>query len=315
MKRIKYILFSGIFWVALGLVWPGTIMAQNQQSTAAGPTQQDLTMFLLTTAVIMAVVCLILALSVYWFLKARTFEAAAKAGVDPASQELAPVFSWRNITKRLTRAVPVKEEKSIDMGHDYDGIRELDNALPPWWKWGFYITIGISVIYFWYYEVSSDWSSKQEYEIAMEEARVQKEAFLAQVSDQVDETSVEILADAASLESGKTIYETSCIACHLARGEGSIGPNLTDAYWLHGGSVQDVFSTIKYGVPEKGMIAWQDQLRPRQIQEVTSYILSFEPVNPPEGKDPQGELYVPQEIPETDSLNMEPDTLNTLTLR
>ena len=311
MKTIRHLL---IITAALGsfCLLPIAGIAQNQPVSQA-PSQQDVTSFLLITAVIMAVVCLILALSIFWFLKARTLEAAVKAGVSPDSAELQPVFSLTNIRKRLTRAVPIEKEKDIDLGHDYDGIRELDNALPPWWKWGFYITIGFAVVYFWYYEVSSDWSSKQEYEVAMEEAAAQKEAYLAQVSNLVDESSVEVLSDQTSLANGKAIFEVNCVACHLARGEGSIGPNLTDQYWLHGGSINEVFSTIKYGVPEKGMIAWQDQLRPKEMQDVASYIMSLSPVLPPEGKEPQGDLYTP--AAPTDSTQIVVDTLSTLTLR
>ena len=226
-------------------------------------------------------------------------------------EEAKPWFSWRKLERSLTHATPVEKEDAIDLGHDYDGIRELDNALPPWWKWGFYITIGFAVVYFWYYHIYSDWSSADEYQEAMAVAAAEREAYLATRAEQVDENSVTILADASSLASGKEIYETNCVACHGTEGQGGVGPNFADNYWIHGGSIQNIFSTIKYGVIEKGMIPWQDQLRPQEMQAVASYILTFQGTNPPNAKEPQGELYVP----EADSTASPVDTTVTLSLR
>src|SRR6478735_8271351 len=109
------------------------------------------------------------------------------------------------------------------------------------------------------------------------------------MADRVDENSVKLLTAKDKLQSGEAIYQKNCVACHGKLGEGGVGPNLTDAYWLHGGDIQSVFKTIKYGVPSKGMIPWQTQLSPAQIQEVASYINTFKGTNPPNGKAPQGE--------------------------
>ena len=103
------------------------------------------------------------------------------------------------------------------------------------------------------------------------------------------------LASESDLASGKKIYTMHCVACHGTLGEGGVGPNFADEYWIHGGSIKDLFKVIKYGVPEKGMISWQTQLRPREMQEVSSYILQFQGTNPPNAKAPQGEKYVPKE--------------------
>lgn len=192
--------------------------------------------------------------------------------------------------------VPMEKEQDIDLGHDYDGIRELDNRLPPWWLWTFYFTIifGVAYIYFNHYSEMGQ-SQSEEYAMEMEVAEEIKRDYLARQKNAVDETNVTFLNDDANLMAGMGVYTASCAACHGAKGEGGVGPNLTDPYWIHGGSIGDVFKTIKYGVPEKGMIAWQSQLQPKTMQKVASYILSMQGTNPPNGKAPQGNLYEPED--------------------
>lgn len=210
--------------------------------------------------------------------------------------------------KRMTASVPIEKEEDILFDHEYDGIRELDNSLPPWWVALFYITIGIAIVYLGYYHVlGSGPSSKEEYEIEMEKAKEQVQAYLASQSNQVDESNVTILIDEAELTVGKTLYDINCAACHGFLGEGGVGPNMTDEYWIHGGSIQDIFKTIKYGVPEKGMISWQAQLRAGDMQKVASYILSLQGTNPPNAKEPQGEIYKASE--EAGDSNEESETL------
>lgn len=194
--------------------------------------------------------------------------------------------------KRLTASVPIEKEEDILFDHEYDGIRELDNSLPPWWVAMFYITIGIAVIYMGYYHViGAGPSSKEEYEMEMEQAHEKVQAYLASQANQVDESNVTVTFDENDLAMGKTLYDVNCAACHGLLGEGGVGPNMTDEYWLHGGSVKDVFKTIKYGVPEKGMISWKSQMRAVDMQNVASYILSLQGTNPPNAKEPQGAIY------------------------
>lgn len=199
---------------------------------------------------------------------------------------------WTRLYKKLTAYVPVEKEKDIQLDHDYDGIRELDNRLPPWWLAMFYISIAFAVVYFGYYHVLDKGNDQIEaYEAEMEEAERAVAAFVSRQAEQVDESNVTMLAEAGALESGKEIFLSKCSACHGQLGEGGVGPNMTDQYWIHGGSISDVFRTIKYGVIEKGMVPWKDQLRAREIQEVSSYILTLQGTNPPNGKEPQGDLY------------------------
>ena len=200
--------------------------------------------------------------------------------------------TWKNLDKKfLTRATPIEKEADILLDHDYDGIRELDNALPPWWKYGFYITIVVAVFYLLKFEV---WKTGQnqfeEYTTEMTNAKAQTDAYLAAMKENVDEKTV-VMADAAGIATGKALFAKTCVACHMANGEGGVGPNLTDDYWIHGGTINDVFKTIKYGYPDKGMQSWSSTYSPVQIQQIASYIKSLKGSNPPNAKAPQGDLF------------------------
>lgn len=199
---------------------------------------------------------------------------------------------WHNLDiKWMTQAVPIEKEADVLLDHDYDGIKELDNSLPPWWKYGFYVTIVVAVIYIFNFHVSGTGKNpEQEYAVEMEAGKKQEEAYKAKTKDLVDENNV-TLADASGIALGKVLYTQSCVACHGANGEGGIGPNLTDEYWLHGGSLNDIYKTIKIGYPEKGMQSWQSMYSPVQIKQLTSYVRSLLGTKPANPKDPQGNLY------------------------
>jgi cytochrome c oxidase cbb3-type subunit 3 len=205
---------------------------------------------------------------------------------------------WASLSEKAWNLVPKDKESDIDLGHEYDGIRELDNSLPPWWLWLFYGTIIWAAVYLWYYHVSAKGpNQEQEYIAAMEMGEAEKAKFLATQADAIDEKTVTLLTAEADLAEGKEIYTANCLVCHGVNGEGTVGPNFTDKYWIHGGSINNLFSTIKYGVPEKGMISWKSQLRPGAMQKVASYILSMQGTNPPNQKAPQGDLYEPGSTP------------------
>lgn len=196
----------------------------------------------------------------------------------------------RKVYLRLVDSVPVTKEQDILLDHDYDGIQELDNNLPPWWKWGFYITIIAAVIYMLAYHVTGTGKLQaEEYADELAVAAKQKEERMKNSAENITEENVTALVDAAEIAKGKDIYEKNCSACHMADGGGMVGPNLTDNYWLHGGGVKNIFKTITYGVPAKGMISWQAQLSPKQIQEVTSFIMTLHGTKPAAPKEPQGE--------------------------
>jgi cytochrome c oxidase cbb3-type subunit 3 len=289
----------GLFLAAM----PAVAMAQD----TAGDLDRELIMLLMYTAIIVAVVCLLLVVTVFFMLRQQAASATssqtAADGAESAAAQRRP-SAWSKFMKGMTAAVPVAREADIDMGHEYDGIRELDNRLPPWWLYGFYATIVIAIGYMWYFHISSDWTSTSQYEEEVQIAEVKKAEFLKEMALLVDETNVTMLTDASALASGKKTFENLCVACHAADGGGGIGPNLTDNYWLHGGSIQDIFKTVKYGVPEKGMISWQDQLNPVEMHEVSSYIKTLVGTTPAVPKDPQGDLW--EEGPEEPADGAEP---------
>ncbi len=214
---------------------------------------------------------------------------------------------WANIDKKIfTQATPVEKEEDVLLDHNYDGIKELDNALPPWWKYGFYITITVAVIYLFNFQVLGYGKNPtQEYAAEMERARVQKEIFEAQNKDKIDETKVP-LADAAGLAKGKELFMANCTPCHGANAEGGTGPNLTDEYWIHKGSLNDVFKTIKNGYPDKGMQSWLVKFNPKEISFLASYVKSLRGTNPANPKAPQGDLYVEEVKAATDSASAKP---------
>jgi cytochrome c oxidase cbb3-type subunit 3 len=212
-------------------------------------------------------------------------------------QELAPVAkaivkkSW--FWDKLNAAGKMEEEKDILLDHNYDGIQELDNSLPPWWKYGFYLTIIVSFIYMYRFHVSHDGLSQQEeYVVEMQKGDEEKAAYLAQSANNVDENSVLLLTDAGTITEGHDLFIKTCAACHLADGGGSVGPNLTDEYWLHGGGIKDIFKSIKYGWQDKGMKSWKDDYSPKQIQMLASFIKSLKGTHPAVPKAHQGDLYI-----------------------
>jgi len=210
---------------------------------------------------------------------------------DAAAEVLVkkPTFTWWS---KINRFKPVEQEADIDLGHDYDGIRELDNRLPPWWLWGFYITIIFSAVYLWRYHVSETAPlSEQEYEQSVVKAELKIQEYLKEKGEAVNENNVAYLSDAADIAEGKKIFINSCAACHKADGAGEVGPNLADEYWIHGGDIKSIFRTIKYGVDGKGMASWQSVYSPKEIAQLASFVKSLHGTNPPNGKAAQGTLY------------------------
>ena len=205
---------------------------------------------------------------------------------------------WSKLDKAvLTQAVDVKDEDSIILDHDYDGIRELDNHLPPWWKYLFYITIIFGVIYIGVYHVFDAMPlQEQEYNTEMSLAEEAKAANISSDAVGIDESSVEYSDDPSVLANGEKVYSMNCAPCHRADGGGGIGPNLTDEYWVNGGSVNDIFKAVKYGFPDKGMISWEPLLSSQQMSDVTSFVMSLKGTNPEGAKAPQGERYVEEAV-------------------
>jgi len=196
------------------------------------------------------------------------------------------------ISQLLTKSTPIEREKEIMFDHDFDGIKELDSKIPPWFSWLFIITIIFAAYYMIdYHIIGSGQVQYEEYAQEVKIASLERDALIKSGAF-VNEETVTLLTEGSGLEAGKAIYDLNCIACHAADGGGIVGPNLTDDYWIHGGGIKNVFKVIKYGVVEKGMIAWQTQLNPNQMQEVASYIISLHGTTPAAPKQPEGEIWV-----------------------
>jgi len=209
---------------------------------------------------------------------------------------------YKNLMHKLTKTQPIENEADLLMDHDYDGIKELDNNLPPWWVYLFYIGIIFGVIYFARYEVFGGDDQETELKIEMAQAKVDVEEYLKTAPDLMDEKTVVLLTDPESLATGKELFTTNCAACHRADGGGQIGPNLTDKHWILGGGIKNLFHTITNGGRDgKGMISWKGTLKPKEIQKVASYILSLQGSNPKDPKAPDGEIWVDESAPKTDA--------------
>lgn len=274
----------------------GTPTSPAPVKTIAGMTA---TTFYILAGVLFIELLIILGLliNIKFLLKVEK-EKVAEAVVAPeaVAEARKNKLSWWD---RFNLLKPVSEEASLDLGHEYDGIRELNNRLPPWWLYGFYFTILFAAVYLWRFHVSHTApSSKEEYETAVAKAEARVQEYLKKKGDAVDENTVKYLSGADDLAAGKAVFERPgfCNACHGTDGSGyvmgnpGVGPNLTDEYWINGGSIKNIFSTIKYGGrPNKGMQSWESQLSPKQMAQLASYIKSLSGTKPAKSKAPEPE--------------------------
>lgn len=209
---------------------------------------------------------------------------------------------YKDLMHKLTQTQPIEREGDLLLDHDYDGIKELDNNLPPWWVYLFYICIVFGVVYVARYEVFGADDQETELKKEMAQAKIDVDEYLKTAPDLMDEKTVVLLTDPENLAIGKEIFTTNCAACHRADGGGQIGPNLTDDRWVLGGGIKNLFHTITNGGRDgKGMIAWKGTLKPKEIQKVASYILSLQGSNPKDPKEPEGEVWVDESAPAKDA--------------
>ena len=208
---------------------------------------------------------------------------------------------YKKIANFFLQPQQQEDEGELLLHHDYDGIKELDNNLPPWWVYLFYACIIFSVVYLVRFEIMGADNQETELKKEMAQAQIDIAEYKKTAPDLMDENSVTLLTDAANLAAGKAIYTTNCVACHRADAGGQIGPNLTDDQWILGGGIKNVFHTLVNGGRDgKGMISWKGTLKPKQMQEVASYILSLKGTNPKDPKAPEGEVWVDPSAATTD---------------
>jgi cytochrome c oxidase cbb3-type subunit 3 len=232
------------------------------------------------TALVITILLTILAVAITVFIVVLPEEERRRMGA--ALQRLQAYF--------VAGRVP----KDLEFHHEFDGIRELDNRIPPWFSTLFLATILFAVVYMVDYHVlGSSPLMADEYRAELATADLERRILLA-AEPPLDEATLVALKEPEPLQRGAEQFGKYCVSCHGAGGGGIVGPNLTDTYWIHGGTVRSVYAIIKNGVPAKGMIAWQLVLTPRQMHEVASYVLSLQGTNPPNGKKPEGEPFVQQ---------------------
>lgn len=297
-KNLMILLFG-----SLGL----SAQAQDASTSAAAALVKNID----AAAFMLILACIILVITFIVMFKAIFKLSHFLKSEEELVEEAAKGTSWTIFMKKMTDAKEISEEGDILLDHDYDGIKELDNNLPPWWVGFFYVTIVFGAAYVVRYYIMDHPLQTQEYNIEVAEAEAKLEEYKATATNLIDETTVTLLEDGGSVEAGGKLYASLCATCHGPAGEGLVGPNLTDEYWLHGGDIKSVFSTIKYGVPEKGMIPWKSQLKGPQMQKIASYILTkLQGTNPANGKAPEGDKFIPAEETEAETESTE-DTTST----
>ena len=287
MKKLLIVLITTLFSLH------GFAQGTDVKSSLDDPL---LPLYIIATVILVIIILLI----VVAFVLLRTINAittqAAKEKAAKLGVPYVPAYTWWDrFTQRVNASVPVEQEKNIELDHNYDGIRELDNHLPPWWKWLFYGTIGWAAIYIVVFHFSDSLPlSQEEYqnEVALAEEK-SRQLRASQPGVAIDENALTFTKDAALIEKGKSVFtEYNCGSCHRNDGGGNtIGPNLTDEYWLHGGDIKNVFITIKNGVVERGMPAWGKSMKPEAVRDVTFFVMSLQGTNPQNPKAPQGEIF------------------------
>jgi len=259
----------------------GIAHAQEATEMAAAATNKGMPgdiMLLLIIISLEFVIVLVLAKMLFQFLNNKVAKPARK-------------IQFKVLFQKLNQTVPVAEEHLLDLQHSYDGIRELDNKIPAWWRYAFYATMVFGVIYIYRMFVSETLPDQlTELDDANRIAAIQKAEYLKNAANNIDENNV-VMLDATGIAEGEGLFMKNCQACHGDKGQGGVGPNLTDEYWLHKGGIKDVFYSIKYGWQEKGMKSWKEDFSPAQIAQLASFVKSLHGTKPAGGKEPQGIVY------------------------
>lgn len=220
----------------------------------------------------------------------KSLNAEAQERYMRARQERIDKLSLKSWFSQMTYAQP--EERDLILDHNYDGIKELDNKLPPWWLYSFYATIIFAFGYMAYYHVLGGDTQEMEFQNEMAAAAIALEEYKKNTPDLINAENVTLLTDASDIEHGRSLYQVSCMACHAVDGGGGIGPNLTDDHWILGGGIKNIYQVISEGGRAgKGMIAWKSALSPAEIQQISSYIVTLQGTIPVAPKEPEGDIW------------------------
>lgn len=275
--------------ILLGLLAISQVVFSQETAAAATPVVDNTAQQAASIYMYSFIVLIVIEVAVILFLlKSIRF----LTGIEKQQSLKSANSSTDSLWSKINSLKPLEEEASLDTGHSYDGIRELDNITPPWFTAAFIATIIFAIVYMYRYEVAHSAPDQiEEFETEMRNAKQAQDSLLKLEGNNIDENTV-VMLTGGDIDAGKSLFNTNCSACHGDKGQGGVGPNLTDVYWLHGGSVKDVFKSIKYGWADKGMKSWKDDFSPKQIAQLASYIESLKGSNPPNAKEKQGELYV-----------------------
>jgi cytochrome c oxidase cbb3-type subunit III len=297
------------FFIALAGLTTASYAQTAAEAPAASIWDDPMLTFYVAIGFIFVVVLLVLLVAVYMLqvIKVMTRQAAQeKARLSGIVYKEEPSI-WAKLWSQSNDFVPLEKEADIMLDHNYDGIRELDNHLPPWWKWLFYLSIVFAGVYLFFYHVTDTLPLPlQEYE--NEVSMAQEQAKKLQASSPVaaiDETNVELTTDALAIADGRQTFLNNCASCHRKDAGGDIGPNLTDEYWKHGGDIKDIFKVVRHGVQGTNMIAWDGFISPEKMQNVSSYILTLKGTNPENPKKPEGEIYKPAGEVQSDTVKVQ----------
>jgi len=268
-------------------MFSNSLFAQTEANTKNFASNWDLYILMLIVLVLFIVI-LVMVKTLFILMGIKAKEKEQKLGG----------FKVKTFFQKFNETVPIEEEESLDLSHDYDGIRELDNKIPSWWTWAFFSFVLFAIVYLYRMFVTETLPNQYvELAKANEIAAEQKLEFLKNSANNVDENSVVFLG-AGDIAQGAEVYAKNCVACHGDKGQGGVGPNLTDDYWLHKGGIKEIFYSIKYGWQEKGMKSWKDDFSPIQIAQLTSFVKTLHGTNPPMPKAQQGELYTEEIVKE-----------------
>lgn len=291
----------------LMLSFSGSLYAQE---SAAIATEPPFNYWGMGSAVFCSMLALIIVQAIIFYVLYRTGMSLLRNEKTAKAMRQRKSWFFRSaVVKSMTEANTPEEEAALMTDHEYDGIRELDNNLPAWWKYGFYLTIVVAVVYLLHYHVlGTGPSSAEEYANEIKAADQQIAEYRKSTANLVDENTVVRLTDAASISAGRNVFTANCTPCHgqFAEGKEGLGPNLTDDYWVHGGGTVNIFKSIKYGWTDKGMKSWEQDLKPLEMQQIVSWIQSLRGSNPANAKAAEGELYVdPADSVASDSLKID----------
>lgn len=260
---------------------------------AAGDGKVTLTidMWQLALYAALGISLLLLYISMHLLSSVKKMESKVLGAHDEAKRKYDEAFEKQPFWSRLFQLRPLSVERDALIDEDYDGIQELNNPTPPWFMWLFYLTIIFAVFYIFNYHILNiSPLTDEEFRQEVAAAENTRKQFLKDNAIDITEDNVK-LSNAAGIDKGAKLFAASCVACHGVKGEGTIGPNLTDNMWIHGGNLKEIFHTISEGVPAKGMVSWKSQLNPQQIADVASYVFTLRN-SPAKGKAPEGTPFV-----------------------